>query len=159
MKLVLAAVACLALAFPAGAQVYKWTDSAGKVHYGDKPPEDAKASQVKVDAVSSHDGPPQVDNWAAIIRRPTNVESLKPKPTSAGITMYSTSWCGYCKKARLFFAEKKIAYRDVDIEASKAGMEEYKGYGGKGVPLFISGERRMRGFTDAAMDKFLASAR
>jgi hypothetical protein len=30
--------ACLLPAIPAGAQMYKWTDAAGKVHYSDQPP-------------------------------------------------------------------------------------------------------------------------
>jgi hypothetical protein len=32
------ACALLAVSWPAAAQVYKWTDENGKVHYGDKPP-------------------------------------------------------------------------------------------------------------------------
>lgn len=41
------ALACLA-AFASHAQVFKWTDSGGKVHYGDKPPPDAKAQETKI---------------------------------------------------------------------------------------------------------------
>jgi hypothetical protein len=40
-------VALLALALPATAQVYKWVDKDGKVHYSDKKPRDPKASGVK----------------------------------------------------------------------------------------------------------------
>jgi len=36
-----------ALAFSVSAQVYKWTDLAGKVHYGDRPPDDATSEQVR----------------------------------------------------------------------------------------------------------------
>jgi glutaredoxin len=78
-------------------------------------------------------------------------------PASKTLTMYATSWCGYCKKARIYFAAKGIAYREVDIDASKENKAEYKQYAGKGVPLFISGEKRMRGFTEARMERFLAS--
>jgi hypothetical protein len=45
------AIAALALAFalalPAAAQVYKWVDKDGKIHYSDKPPRDPKAKGVK----------------------------------------------------------------------------------------------------------------
>jgi hypothetical protein len=71
MKALALLAACLVMACPAGAQVFKWTDSNGKVHYRRFTPQDSKAAQVKVDAVSSYDGPPQMDNWAAIIRSPT----------------------------------------------------------------------------------------
>jgi len=36
----------LALAAPAGAQVYKWVDEKGRTHYGEKPPEGVKATEV-----------------------------------------------------------------------------------------------------------------
>ena len=39
--------ALLALALPATAQVYKWVDKDGKVHYSDKKPRDPKAKDVK----------------------------------------------------------------------------------------------------------------
>jgi hypothetical protein len=41
--------AALLLALPAIAsgQVYRWTDEAGRVHYGDKPPADRKAKAVQ----------------------------------------------------------------------------------------------------------------
>lgn len=36
----------LALAVPASAQVYKWVDEKGRTHYGEKPPEGVKASEM-----------------------------------------------------------------------------------------------------------------
>ena len=33
------------------------------------------------------------------------------------IRMYVTKWCGDCRRARLFLAEKKIAYEELDIDA------------------------------------------
>ncbi len=147
------AIGCLALALCANAQIYKWTDATGKIHYSDKPPPEAKAAQVPVDPVTSYQGPPQVDSWAAIIRKP-----VKTDPPAAGtkpLTMYATSWCGYCRKARAYLAAKGVAYREVDIEASEANRAEYKQHGGKGVPLFIAGERRMRGFSEPGMEQFL----
>ena len=43
------AIACLtlSLALPAVAQVYRWVDKDGKVHYSDKAPRDPKAKNVK----------------------------------------------------------------------------------------------------------------
>lgn len=154
----LAAALALALAFagPATAQVYKWVDSAGKVHYGDKPPEDAKKQELKLQ-VQSFSGPPQTDNWREILRRAPQAESLKPK--SAGLTMYSAAWCGYCRQAKAYMAEKGISYREVDIESSEEARAEFKGYGGGGVPLFIVGDHRMRGFRPSSLEALLAKSR
>ena len=146
------------LAVPAGAQVFKWTDAQGKTHYGDKPPEDAKTEQIKVDA-RSYDGPPQIQDWAAILRRPAKGESLQPRAAPAGLTMFSAVWCGPCKRAKAYLAQKGISYRDVDIEGSEANAKEFASFGGGGVPLFISGEKSMRGFSPAALDSLDASKR
>jgi hypothetical protein len=77
------AIAVLALASAAAADVFKWTDASGKVHYGDRPPEDAKAQKLEI-RVPSYDGPVQVQDWGAILRR-------KPAAATAGaasVTMY-----------------------------------------------------------------------
>ena len=146
------------VAMPSGAQVFKWTDSAGKTHYGDKPPEDAKKQELKITA-KSYDGPPQIEDWAAILRRPTNVAGLQARAASGGLTMFSATWCGPCKRAKAYMAQKGIAYRDVDIEASESNAKEYADFGGGGIPLFIAGEKRMRGFSPGALDRLVSSPR
>ena len=32
------------------------------------------------------------------------------------LTMYSTTWCGYCRRLKLQLDEAGIAYREVNIE-------------------------------------------
>ena len=39
------------------------------------------------------------------------------------IVMYSTTWCGDCKRAKKFLDKMKVAYIDVDIEADEQGRE------------------------------------
>lgn len=46
-RLLIMAALALALALPTAAQVYKWIDKDGKVHYSDKKPRDPKAKDVK----------------------------------------------------------------------------------------------------------------
>ena len=47
-KLTVAACLCLSVFGIANAQVYKWVDEHGKVHYGDRPPQQERASQITV---------------------------------------------------------------------------------------------------------------
>ena len=151
------AAACVAAAtLPAAAQVFKWTGPDGSVHYGDRPPEDAAKRELKI-GVQSFGGPAEVDTWTRVLKRPPAVDTSRPG--SAAITMFSTSWCPHCKRAKAYFAQKGVSYREVDIEASDSGRREFEEYGGKGVPLIIVGERRMRGFDPGAMDRMLASAK
>lgn len=37
--------------------------------------------------------------------------------------MYSTSWCGYCRRLKLQLDEAGIAYREVNIERDPAAAE------------------------------------
>ena len=151
------ALACLAIAaLPAAAQVYKWTGPDGRTHYGDQPPGEAQKQELRI-GVQSFGGPAEVDTWTRVLKRPPAVDTSKPRRSS--VTMFSTSWCPHCKRAKAYFAGKGVSYREVDIEASDAGRREFEQYGGSGVPLIIVGEQRMRGFDAGAMDRLLASAR
>jgi glutaredoxin-like YruB-family protein len=148
--MLLALAACI-LAAAAFGQVYKWTDSTGKTHYGDRPPEGTQTEKLKLD-VRSHEGPAQVSNWAAVIRK-KSPEAATAK--SQSITMYSTSWCPHCKRAKAYFAERGIAYDEIDIEANEKNRREFKEAGGGGVPLIIVGDKAMRGFDPQGMDALL----
>lgn len=143
-------VLLLLAAASAGAQVYKWTDSTGKTHYGDRPPEDAKKQELRI-TVPSYDGPVKVRDWGAVLR-------AKGSSATAGmITMYSTAWCGHCKRAKRYFARRNIPYREIDVEKSAEGRREYQQLGGDGVPLIIVGNKAMSGFDEGTLESMLAS--
>lgn len=42
---------------------------------------------------------------------------------SSAVTMYSTVWCGYCRRLKSQMDREGIAYRVVDIEADPAAAE------------------------------------
>jgi glutaredoxin len=57
------------------------------------------------------------------------------------VTIYTTSWCGYCKKAKKLLAEEKISFVEYDIETSIDGRKKYDALGGNGIPVLdINGE-------------------
>jgi glutaredoxin len=117
----------ITLAMPAIADVYKWTDAHG-THYGDTPPPAAKASQLKI---KSYSGPAQV--------------SHAPNPDS-GVTLYTTSWCGVCRRAKAFLREKNIPFSEWDVEQSDYAATRFRQLGGSGVPLITVGSQVMKGF-------------
>ena len=49
-------LALLIAPLPAGAEVYKWTDAQGRLHYSDSPPPEVKAKQVTI-KINSIQGP------------------------------------------------------------------------------------------------------
>lgn len=51
------------------------------------------------------------------------------------VILYATSWCGYCKRTRTFFADNNIQYTEYDVEKSDEGRKKFEALGGKGVPV------------------------
>jgi glutaredoxin len=127
------------------ADLYKWVDENGKIHYGDSPPDNAKLKKItgKVSSFSSVSVEPFVYDPELVTRR----------KNSKSVIMYSTSWCGYCKKAARHFRQKKIPFTEYDIEKSARAAREYKKLRGRGVPVILIGDRRMNGFDARTFDR------
>ena len=138
---------CALLALPAAAQVYTWKDKDGRVHFGDRPPPEAKADEVRI---RSYDQPSAPQDWSGVIK---GKSSRVAAASSQGVTMYATDWCGVCKRARSYFAAKGIAYTEIDVEKSEAGRREFAQLGGKGVPLIVAGGKVMRGFSPEGFEQ------
>ena len=139
--------AALLLALPAIAsgQVYRWTDEAGRVHYGDKPPADRKAKAVQ-DRISSYDGAAQVT---------TARKAATPAQGSAQVVLYSAVWCKYCRQAKAYFAGRGLKYEERDVEASPGARREYEQLGGRGVPVILVGRQRMDGYDQGRLESML----
>ena len=120
------------------AEILKWTDSDGRVHFGDKPPAGAETSIVEV-RINTYESP----NIEAL------QEILNPKDK---VVMYSAEWCGVCKKAKKYFRANNIPYKDYDIDKSSKGKKDYKKLGAKGVPVILVGKKRLNGFSAATFE-------
>ena len=142
----------LLLALPCAGQVYKWVDSQGKAHYGDSPPDDVKKEQLKVE-VRSHEGPAQVTDWAAILRRAT-----PPTGRIHAVTVYTAVWCGPFKRAKSYLNAQGVRFNEVDVETAD-GKREFAQMGGGGIPLILVGSKAMRGFDEARLAAMLKGAR
>ncbi len=125
----------LFLAFPATAGVYKWTDAQGRIHYSDAPPPAARTTQLKL---QSFTGPAQVSQAIG---------------ADSGVTIYTTEWCGVCKRAKAFLKQNGVPFREWDVEKTEYGAIKFRQSGGSGVPLITVGSEKMMGF-DA--DRFMA---
>lgn len=143
---------CLALTllFPmssSSAGLYKWIDDNGNVHYGDNPPEKADLRQI-TGTITSFETV-EVENFKFDSSLVTSSSQSRTKP----VVMYSTSWCGYCRKARNHFNSKNIPFKEYDIEKSEKAAREYKKLNGRGVPVILIGKKRMNGFSAGTFDK------
>lgn len=86
-----------------------------------------------------------------------NAVSGQPGP----ILLYSTSWCGYCRKARALLTELGVPFEEKDIEKSAAANTEYlgKNNGRSGVPLIDIDGKILRGFSEGAIRRLVAERR
>ena len=125
------------------AEIYKWIDEQGRVHFGDSPRTEDNAEKVAVDVVSYE---------YVKVEEIEFYQSEKKQNTSTKVKMYSTNWCGYCKKARKYFNEKNINFVEYDIEKDSAANKRFKELGGKGVPLILVGKKKMSGFNSQRFD-------
>lgn len=62
------------------------------------------------------------------------------------VILYSTSWCGYCRKARKLMRTHGIEFVELDIEKSEVAKEQYQKLNGRGVPLIYKNGKVLRGF-------------
>ncbi len=139
------------LAFSLSAQeVYKWTDDQGVVHFSDRKPADAPAHTVQLEAAPA---------TASASAAPAPVQSAPDEPAATrkrplNITMYSTADCGYCKRARNYFATRKLRYVERDI-GNPQNHAQWTRLGGRAVPLFVINGQVSSGFNADGMTQQL----
>jgi len=95
--------------------------------------------------------PPRPYSAATTSSAPDAAGAQDPRTIDASgldITLYSTSWCGYCKRARAWFQAEGIPFVEKDIEKDPEGAKEYraKANGYTGVPLIDVNGTAIRGF-------------
>jgi glutaredoxin len=71
------------------------------------------------------------------------------------VVLYATSWCGYCKMTRQFFAANGIRYTEQDIEQSSTAYKEHRNLGGNGVPLVVVGDQVIKGWNEQSLRQLL----
>ncbi len=77
--------------------------------------------------------------------------------TQAPVVMYSTSWCGYCRKARAVLDELGVSYVEKDIEKSAEAKREHAAIAnGRGVPVLDIDGTVVRGFSEKAIRRAVA---
>ena len=55
------------------------------------------------------------------------------------ITLYGTTWCGDCKRAKKWFDDHKVAYKDINIEEDQEALEYMQKINGgsQSVPTIV----------------------
>ena len=98
-------------------------------------------------------------------RRPsastTAPAKAKPARPEVPIVMYSTAWCGVCKRARRYMQEQGIPFTEYDVDTNVQARNEYLLLNPRrSVPTLKIGNEVVVGFSPAALEgAMLAAAR
>jgi glutaredoxin len=121
----------------AQAEMYRWVDENGQVHFSDTDPGNGEAYS-----------PPDAN-----IAEP--VSGGNELPT---VRIYTTQSCGTCKRAKTYMREKGIYFVEYDVEQDPHSRNEFRMLGGRGVPLITVGDQRMQGFSPSRFEQMLKMA-
>ncbi len=80
----------------------------------------------------------------------TGETTAEAKSDEPKITLYMTSWCGYCRKADKLLKELDADFVAKDIEKDSEARAEYaaKSGGSRGIPLIDFDGEIVRGYSD-----------
>jgi glutaredoxin len=70
-------------------------------------------------------------------------EVIASKPD---VIMLGAWWCTYCYQAKRYFQNNNISYCEYDMENDPVGIRLYQDHGGGVVPVFIIGDKLIRGY-------------
>jgi glutaredoxin len=142
MKYLILLVSLLIFAESSSAEIYKWTDDKGHIHYSDKKPENQEVMEVEF----------KITTYDTVSYEDVGYETAKVD-TKKNVVLFSASWCGACKKAKTYFRRNGIPFTEYDIEKGTRAKMLYKEMGATGVPVIIVGRKRMNGFTEAGFKR------
>ncbi|MFM9887211.1 MAG: glutaredoxin domain-containing protein [Burkholderiales bacterium] len=169
-------VVAICLASPAYAQLYRWVDSEGRATFSTTPPPGTAAPQDQEKRVPLRpaQAPAQAPAPSTVVQteRPRTpqlaasdpAEAAQASPESARrkvtapprqVTLYGTSWCPYCARARAYFQTYRVAFKELDIEKSAAANAEFKKLGGNGIPLIVIDGMTIQGFDEQKLEMML----
>jgi glutaredoxin len=102
--------------------------------------------------------PPPPPSTVTVTETPvTEIVDAEPQ-LPRRLTMYSASWCGYCKKARAWFTENSIPFTELDVdqpENAAAKNALFPGQKSVGVPVIDWDGTLIAGFGKSQMEKLL----
>ena len=147
MRCALPAIAlCLALA-PAAAhaqQLYRWTDTAGRVHVTDTPPPPS-AREVK-----------QKKFGGSVVGTSQPPFALRKAMKDAPVTLYTSPSCkDPCGQARAALNRRGVPFKEIVVSNPQTNAELERVSGARQVPTLTVGGVVQKGFAQSAFDSAL----
>jgi len=163
LRLCLSIIALLGLPALSGgsliaSEIYKWIDEQGRVQFSDKAPEKSlavEAETITIKPIANSIESPDVSVSDFLQNAQLSRDQARKDKASRDrpVVMYSTVWCGVCKRARQYFLANNIPFSEYDIEKTERGRKDYARLNGNGIPIILVGNKRMNGFSLARFKK------
>lgn len=135
-------------AAPAQAEIYTWVDVNGTITFRDTPPPaGVEATVVKTAPLNVVKTPARVSGHSPSQAPPV---ATQPRRVLAEVELFTTNWCGYCRKARAYLQQQGVSYREYDVEKDRAAAQRKQQLGGSGVPFAIINGQKILGFDPEA---------
>ena len=139
--------ALLLAASAAHAQIFKWTDERGVVHFSDTPPPPSAKVNVEVRHFAA-DGSPSANLPFEL------AQAVRNYP----VTIYTGTACAVCDQGRALLRARGIPFSEKTV-FSNADIEALKQAGSNGqVPFLLVGNTRLVGFDAASWNDALSNA-
>ena len=156
-KVIWLVMAFLLAAGDVSAEMYRYIDDQGALHFVESLNEVPKKHRRKA-TVAGEEGnvsytEPGLPTQATKGKRKSPREERTP--FTGTVEIYMTSWCPACKSALAYVKQNGIAYAAYDIEKDHDANRRFEGFGGRGVPLIVVGDKTMRGFDPSALERWL----
>ena len=148
------------------AEIYRWVDDQGIVHFSDSGPQDVseetdQETVPSTDPEPQHNTPSMVDNQKVGLP-PGFFDILDDSAKEAGVAeetrvdIYVTSWCVYCNKAKNFFRRRGIEFHVYDIEKDKAAARRMRAMTNqRAVPFVVINGHGIQGYSEQAYESAL----
>lgn len=158
------AIVCTSMAW---ADLYKWVDDNGTVHFSDEAPGVRNAKQP-VETMPSAPAskwlptpkPEQNPHTSATQETPTPAQRSEVQPETPKVELFVTSWCKYCKKARNFFLSRNIPFTEYDVEKDPQAAKRRKAIDQRsGVPLAVINGYVIIGYSEKNYEKALKAGK
>ena len=147
MKFALFLCCCIAASLAQAAELYRWVDADGKVHYTDQQP---PASAKKVEEKNLSSSTINTSELPYATR-----QAIKKSP----VTLYANDCGEPCKQARDHLAQRGIPYATKNPQTSPADAEALKKLVGElYIPVLVVGSSTSKGYEKGAWDSALDAA-
>ena len=78
-----------------------------------------------------------------------------PASSQPRIIIFTSSSCPWCNRVKQYLREKRLRFRDVNVERDPEGARELKRRNIMGVPVVLINNRPIVGFDKAEIDRLL----